>query len=144
MPCYHDYITDNAVSYGGSVMNLSCDNHDVLENLSNVSANGPIFSFLGVIFVTPIEFTVGVGMAPLFFASLAILLIFAPDEANKMWEQFMYFVNPNLKDFHEIYKKVDNSTQKGVSVLSLFLLTWNNEAWKECASNNYWNKAFTE
>lgn len=113
MPCYHDYITDNAVSYGGSVMNLSCDNHDVLENLSNVSANGPIFSFLGVIFVTPIEFTVGVGMAPLFFASLAILLIFAPDEANKMWEQFMYFVNPNLKDFHEIYKKVDNSTQKG-------------------------------
>ena len=40
-------------------------------------------------------------------------MIFAPDEANKMWEQFMYFVNPNLKDFHEIYKKVDNSTQKG-------------------------------
>lgn len=113
MPCYHDYITDNAVRYGGSVMNLSCDNHNVLENLSNVSANGPIFSFLGVIFVTPVEVTASVGMAPLFFVSLAILLIFAPDEANKIWEQFMYFVNPNLKDFHEIYKKVDNSTQKG-------------------------------
>jgi hypothetical protein len=44
----------------------------------------------------------------------------------------------------EIRSLVDSICDKTGSVLSLFLLTWNNEAWKECASNNYWNKAFTE
>ncbi|KZX10706.1 hypothetical protein MBORA_17860 [Methanobrevibacter oralis] len=119
MPCYHDNITDNACNHG----NNSLNRHTMeFKNLKVIFSTCVMFSFIFeglsslVLEMVGIESVIGGGVI-----IIPILIILFPDECNKIWENFVYLINPCYKDYPNItiYEGGDYTIQHDVSILNL-------------------------
>jgi hypothetical protein len=99
MPCYHDNITDNAWNYGNNLLDKVSKEFSDLKNifsismLSSVFVEGGVFAFEGL---------AGLSLGATAVIMNPLFIVLFPDQANELWKEFIYLLNPNYKEYPNI------------------------------------------
>ena len=105
MPCYHDNITDNAWNYACNLLNKNSTAFGQLNVVAGVSYLSSVFLEAGVFLseYLPIlgELVPG-GAGALGVAGIALFIVLCPDQANALWFEFAYLLNPEARDYPDI------------------------------------------
>ena len=61
-----------------------------------------------------LEGVTGLSLGAAALIAIPLFIILCPDEANELWKELCYLVNPNYKDYPNItiYEGIDYNTQK--------------------------------
>ena len=120
MPCYHDNITDNAWNYGNNLLDKVSKEFSDLKNifsisiLSSVFVEGGVFAFEGL---------TGLSLGATAVIMIPLFIVLFLDQANELWKEFMYLLNPNYKEYPNIL--IINDYQSQLDILNINVLYLN-------------------
>lgn len=120
MPCYHDNITDNAWNYGNNLLDKVSKEFSDLKNiftisiLSSVFVEGGVFAFEGL---------AGLSLGATAVIMIPLFIVLFLDQANELWKEFMYLLNPNYKEYPNIL--IINDYQSQLDILNINVLYLN-------------------
>ncbi len=111
MPCYHDDVSDDTWGYGDSILDKLSEEYKDLKNIFSISILSSVFVEGGAVVL---EGVTGLSLGAAALIAIPLFIILCPDEANELWKELCYLVNPNYKDYPNItiYEGIDYNTQK--------------------------------